>query len=142
MHLVFYAKKGSQVGIFRGCAFFSSGSFRLGRRFGSVFSVVIRSKAYTGLIGFFSAQSPLLGRFNVRPCFYPKSRGDAAYVSLSILENYPDLGRAYRPVRTTQCLPLCRVLAMRAACAHATHMGTPEAFGAWKFTMWNAMVFE
>jgi len=130
------------VGIFRSCAFFSSGSFRLGRRFGSVFSVVIRSKAYTGLIGFFSAQSPLAGRFNVRPCFYPKSQGDAAYVSLSILENYTDLGRAYRPVRAIQCLPPCRVLAMPAACEHAAHVGTPAAFGAWRITVWNAMVFE
>jgi hypothetical protein len=53
-----------------------------------------------------------------------------------------DLFRMYRPVRITQCLPLCRVLAMRAACAHAAHVGTPAAFGDWQITVWNAMVLE
>ena len=54
----------------------------------------------------------------VRPCFYPKCQGDPAYVSLSVLENLPNLGRAYRPVRPIQCshravLPVDRLLAAR-----------------------------
>jgi len=53
-----------------------------------------------------------------------------------------DLFRAYRPVRTIQCLPPCRVPAMPAACEHAAHVGTPAAFGAWHITVWNAMDFE
>jgi hypothetical protein len=52
------------------------------------------------------------------------------------------LFRAYRPVRAIQCLPPCRVLAMPVACAHAAHVGAPAAFGAWRITVWNAMVFE
>ena len=39
----------------------------------------------------------------VRPCFYPSSQGDPAYVSLSVLENRPDLGRTVRLGRTIQC---------------------------------------
>jgi hypothetical protein len=61
-----------------------------------------------------------------------KNRGDGPSV----------LFRAYRPVRTIQCLPPCRVLAMPAACAHAGHVGTPAAFGVWRVMVWNAMVFE
>ena len=52
---------------------------------------------------FFSAQGPLAGRFKVRPCFYPRSQGDPADVSLSVLENRQNLGRTVRPVRTIQC---------------------------------------
>ena len=33
----------------------------------------------------------------------PRSQGDLAYVSLSVLENRPDLGRTYRLGRTIQC---------------------------------------
>jgi hypothetical protein len=39
----------------------------------------------------------------VRPFFYPSSQGDPAYVSLSVLENRPDLGRTVRLGRTIQC---------------------------------------
>ncbi len=39
----------------------------------------------------------------MRPCFYPSSQGDPAYVSLTVLENRQNLGRTYRPVRTIQC---------------------------------------
>ena len=60
-------------------------------------------EAYTSLIGFFSAQGPLAGRFKVRPFFYPSARGDPAYVSYSVLENRRDLGRTVRPVRAIQC---------------------------------------
>jgi len=58
---------------------------------------------YAGLIGFFLTQGPLAGRFKERPCFYPSSQGDPADVLLNVLENRPDLGRTYRPVRTIQC---------------------------------------
>jgi hypothetical protein len=52
----------------------------------------------------------------VRPCFYPDSQGDPADVSLSVLQNRPDLGRTDRTVRTIQCscravLPVDRLLA-------------------------------
>jgi len=43
------------------------------------------------MIGIYPAQGPLAGRFNVRSCFYPSYQGDPAYVSLSVLENRPDL---------------------------------------------------
>ena len=62
-----------------------------------------RALEHTGLIGFFSAQGPLAGRFKVRPRFYPNSQGDPAEVSLSVLENRPDLGRTDRPLRTIHC---------------------------------------
>ncbi len=39
----------------------------------------------------------------MRPCFYPSSQGDPADVSLSVLENCPDLGRTVRLGRTIQC---------------------------------------
>ena len=38
----------------------------------------------------------------VRPCFYPSSQGDPAYVSLSVLENRQNLGRTDRLVRAIQ----------------------------------------
>ena len=59
--------------------------------------------AHSSPVGFFSAQGPLAGRFKDRPCFYPSSQGDLAYVSLSVLENRPDLGRTVRLGRTIQC---------------------------------------
>jgi hypothetical protein len=31
---------------------------------------------------------------------------------------------------------------MPAACEHAAQVGTPEAFGDWRITVWNAMDFE
>jgi hypothetical protein len=43
------------------------------------------------MIGIYPAQGPLAGRFNVRSCFYPSYQGDPAYVSLSVLENRPNL---------------------------------------------------
>ena len=69
----------------------------------SVEEKLARLGAYTGLIGFFSAQGPLAGRFKMRPCFYPSSQGDPAYVSLSVLENRPDLCRTDRLGRAIQC---------------------------------------
>ncbi len=59
--------------------------------------------AHSNLIGFFSSQGLLAGRFKVRPCFYPSSQGDPAYVSLSVLENRQDLGRTVRLGRAIQC---------------------------------------
>ena len=46
----------------------------------------------------------------------PRSQGNPAYVSLTVLENRQNLGRTYRPVRTIQCsrravLPVDRLLA-------------------------------
>ena len=56
-------------------------------------------RAYASLIGLFSAQCPLAGRFKVRPCFYPSSQGDTAYVSLTVLENdHQPLSNAGPPV--------------------------------------------
>ena len=69
----------------------------------SVEEKLARLGAYTGLIGFFSAQGPLAGRFKMRPCFYPSSQGDPAYVSLSVPETCLDLGRTDRLGRTIQC---------------------------------------
>ncbi len=57
----------------------------------------------SSLIGFFSAQGLLAGRFKLRPCFYLSSQGDPAEVSLSVLENFPDLGRRVRLGRAIQC---------------------------------------
>ncbi len=45
----------------------------------------------------------LAGQFKVCLDFYPSSQGDPADVSLSVLENRPDLGRTYRLVRAIQC---------------------------------------
>jgi hypothetical protein len=72
--------------------------------------------AYTSLIGFVLTQVLLAGRFKVRPYFYSKSQGYPTYVSLTILENRPDLGRTDGHVRTIQCfclavLPVDRLLA-------------------------------
>ena len=68
-------------------------------------------------MGFFSALGPLTGRFKVRPCFYPSSQGDPAYVSLRVLENRPDLGRTDRLGRAIQS-PL-RASVPRAALRYA-----------------------
>jgi hypothetical protein len=82
------------------------------------------------LIRFFSAQGPLAGRFKERPCFYPNSQGDPAEVSLSVLENRPDLGRTVRPGQTIQC----------SRCASVPRAALRSALGYLLLPLWGGRI--
>ena len=84
------------------------------------------ARAYTSLIGFFSAQGPLAGRFKVRTCFYPGSQGDPAYVSLSVLEEPPKFEPNVSPSANNPIIP-SRSSASRSAallCFHSVESYT------------------